>query len=180
MPSPAPRIPDLIWQPLRHDEITASVTAAAIPQARLCVGLAAVHAARPGQIRALQLDDVDLVGRRMTIVGNSRRLDELTTQVLLEWLSHRRECWPGTANRHLLVSTASALGHMPVSATWILNLRGLPGTLERLRIDRQLEEALAAGGDPLHLAAVFGFSEATAIRWAINARLLQAPPAGLA
>ncbi|MEV6350506.1 integrase [Actinoplanes sp. NPDC051851] len=171
-----PAVPDPIWQPLRADEITASVTAATTPQARLCVILAAVHAARPGQIRALHLDDVDLAKRRITIAGNSRPLDELTTHALLDWLTHRRERWPGTANPHLLVSAASALGHAPVSATWILNLRGLPGTLERLRIDRQLEEAITADADPLHLAAVFGFSEGTAIRWATNARHLLNEP----
>jgi hypothetical protein len=92
--------------------------------------------------------------------------------VLLDWLGYRRERWPHTANRHLLISYASALGHGPVSATWIPNLRGLPGTLERLRIDRQLEEAVTTGADLLHLAAVFGFSEGTAIRWATNAREL--------
>lgn len=173
---PWTRVPDAILQPLRPAEITASVTAATTPQAKLCVALAAVHAARPGQIRALQLDDVDLSQRRITIAGNPRPLDELTTRVLLDWLSHRRERWPRTANPHLLVSSTSALGLGPVSHTWVLNLRGLPGTLERLRIDRQLEEALAAEGDPLHLAAVFGLSDTAAIRWATNARHLLAGP----
>jgi hypothetical protein len=51
-------------------------------------------------------------------------------------------------------------------------LRGLAATLERLRVDRQLEEALADGPDPLHLAAVFGLDPKTAIRYAENARLL--------
>jgi hypothetical protein len=114
--------------------------------------------------------------RRITIGGISRPLDELTAHALLDWLAYRRERWPGTANPHLLVSSTSALGHRPVSHTWILNLRGLPGTLERLRIDRQLEEAITAGADPLHLAAVFGFSEGTAIRWATNARQLLTSP----
>jgi hypothetical protein len=169
-------VPDPIWPLLEPDDITASVTAATTVQARLCVVLAAVHAARPGQIRAMHLDDVDLASRRITIAGNSRPLDDLTAQVLLDWLTHRRERWPRTANRHLLISYASALGYGPVSHTWILNLRGLPGTLERLRIDRQLEEAVATGADPLHLAAVFGFSDGTAIRWAINARQLIGDP----
>ncbi len=35
-------------------------------------------------------------------------------------------------------------------------LRGQAATLERLRVDWQLEEALAHGPDPLHLAAAFG------------------------
>jgi hypothetical protein len=51
-------------------------------------------------------------------------------------------------------------------------LRGQPATLER--IDRQLEEALAGSGDPLRLATVFGVSQTTAIRYALNAlRLLE-------
>jgi integrase len=170
------KVPDPIWPLLRPDDLTASVAAATTVQARLCVVLAAVHAARPGQIRALHLDDVDLAGRRITIAGNSRPLDDLTTHVLLDWLAYSRERWPHTANRHLLISYSSALGHCPVSSTWILNLRGLPGTLERLRIDRQLEEALATGADPLHLAAVFGFSDGTAIRWATNAQQLIGDP----
>ena len=52
----------------------------------------------------------------------------------------------------------------------------MTATLERLRIDRQLEEALASGADPLHLAAVFAITETTAIRYAANARKLLAEP----
>lgn len=158
-----------IWQPLTHDEITRTIRAATTPQAKLCVVLAAVHAARPSQIRAIQLDDVNLGNRRVTIAGRSRPLDELTHRILLEWLDHRRSRWTHTANPHLLVSKESALHRSPVSATYLLNLRGLPATLERLRIDRQLEEALASGGDPLRLASVFGLSQTTAIRYALNA-----------
>jgi hypothetical protein len=55
-------------------------------------------------------------------------------------------------------------------------LRGLPGTIERLRIDRQLEEALVHGADPLHLAAVFKISDSTAIRYASSARQLMERP----
>jgi len=50
--------------------------------------------------------------------------------------------------------------------------RGLTGTLERPRVDRQLDEALTRGPDPLHLASVFGLDEATAIRYANLARQL--------
>jgi hypothetical protein len=48
-------------------------------------------------------------------------------------------------------------------------------TVEALRVDRQLEEALATGADPLHLAATSGLDPGTAIRYASSARhLLQA------
>jgi len=176
-----PRTKTTVWQPLRPDDVAASIRAANSPQARLYVALAAVHAARPGQTRALRLDDVDLGNRRITIAGHERPLDDLTHRLVREWLDYRRRRWPNTANPHLLVNRETALGHRPASHTWILNLRGLPGTVERLRIDRQLEEAMASGGDPLHLAAVFGISDTTAVRYALNARVLlqsahDAPP----
>ncbi|MEU0872959.1 tyrosine-type recombinase/integrase [Nocardia brasiliensis] len=172
--------PPRIWQPLSDNEIAAAVNAADTPAARLFVALAAVHAARPGQIRALHLDDIDLGNRRIIIDGRARPLDPLTHRVLIDWLDHRRQRWPHTANPHLLISKESALRTGPVSAAFLQNLRGMPANLERLRIDRQLEEALACGGDPLHLAAVFGIDPSTAIRYATNARkLLDDPHAAL-
>jgi hypothetical protein len=51
-------------------------------------------------------------------------------------------------------------------------LRGKTATLERLRVDRQLKEALDHGPDPLHLASMFGLDPKTAIRYAKNAHLL--------
>lgn len=158
-----------IWQPLTATDIAETVAAATTPQARLCVALAAVHAARPGQVRALTLDDVDLGNRRLTIAGRTRPLDDLTHRIVIEWLDHRRARWPHTANRHLLISRETALRHGPVSATYIPDLRGTPATLERLRIDRQLEEALDGRGDPLRLATVFGISRKAAMRYALNA-----------
>jgi len=42
---------------------------------------------------------------------------------------------------------------------------------------RQLEEALTCGADPLHLAAMFGVDDTTAIRYATIARHLLDTPA---
>ena len=75
----------------------------------------------------------------------------------------------------MLINQITALRLGPVGHTWILNLRRLPATLERLRIDRQLEESLATGGDPLHLVNVFAISERTAVRYAANAHTLLQP-----
>lgn len=56
-------------------------------------------------------------------------------------------------------------------------MRGQAATLERLRVDRQLDEAMTHGPDPLHLAEVFGLDEKTAMRHADSARqLLLASP----
>ena len=121
----------------------------------------------------MRLDDVDLGNRRLTIAGRTRPLDELSHQILLGWLDYRRIHWPNTANPHLLINQQSAMGTGPVTGlSRKQELRGRAATLERLRVDRQLEEALAHGPDPLHLATVFGLDPKTAIRYAENASVL--------
>ena len=150
--------------------------AATTPHARVFVALAAVHAARPAQIRAIQLSDADLGNRRLTIAGRTRPLDDLTYQVLLDWLACRQRRWPNTADPHLLISRRTAPGPGARQPRMLRSLRGLPATLDRLRIDRQLEEALSHGADPLHLAVVFGLDDSTAVSYAACARQLLARP----
>ncbi|MGW6403311.1 hypothetical protein [Streptomyces sp. NPDC055134] len=97
--------------------------------------------------------------------------DALTVHVAREWLDYRRRRWPDTATPHLLINKCTALDTGPVSqASFTAPLRGQVATLEQLRVDRQLEEALVHGPDPLHLAEVFGLDEKTAIRYAYSAR----------
>lgn len=162
-----------IAQPLTQNELDQAIQAATTPVARLVLVLAAVHAARKAAIITAQLEDVDLGNRRITLAGRTRPIDELTHQILLEWLDHRRTRWPHTANPHLIINQQTAMGTGPVTTLWgDKELRGQAATLERLRVDRQLEEALTHGPDPLHLAAVFGLDPKTAIRYAENARVL--------
>jgi integrase len=171
------RVEYAIWQPLQPEQIARTIDTATTPHARVFVALCAIHAARPGDVRALRLADLDLGNRRLTIAGRTRPLDQLTHRVLTSWLTYRRERWPITANPHLLINPISAMGTGPVSHMWIKHtMRNLPANLERLRIDRQLEEALACGADPLHLAAVFDIADTTAIRYATSARQLLAQP----
>jgi hypothetical protein len=113
-------------------------------------------------------------------------LDDLTARLLRTWLQARRGRWPGTANPHLLINAQTALGTGPASRTWVNSaLRGHAATIEALRVDRQLEEAMATGADPLHLAATFGLDPGTAVRYASSARQLlqtaaeQQDPAGI-
>jgi hypothetical protein len=123
------------------------------------------HAARPGDIRRLQLDDVDLGDRRITVASHVRQLDDLSLKVIKDYLVHRRGRWPSTANPHLFVAGRTAYDTRPVTSYYINNLfRGHKATLDRLRVDRWPEEALNGGPDPLHLAAVFGISTASPIR----------------
>jgi integrase len=175
----ATRRPETMILPLGPAQISAATHAAATPAARLALALAAVHAARPEAIRALALGDLDLGNRRITIAGACRPLDDLTRRLILTWLDHRRDRWPDTANPYLIINNQTAMSTHPVSENWLTEaFRGLDATLERLRIDRQLDEALTCGPDPLHLAAVFGLDDTTAIRYATAARQLLDTPGG--
>ncbi len=172
-------------QPLDQDAIDDAIAAAITPAARLIVALAGVHAARSSAVCALRLSDADPGTRRLLLGGPPRPLDDLTTHLLRAWLETRHTRWPGTANPHLLINAQTALGTGPVSRTWVnATLRGHAATIEALRVDRQLEEAMATGADPLHLAATFGLDPGTAVRYASSARQLlqtaaeQQDPAG--
>src|SRR5713101_4308328 len=75
---------------------------------------------------------------------------ELTYRALRAWLGHRRTAWPRTPNRHVLISGKTALGTEPVSKSYInCQLRRHGVSVERIRRDRVLHEALTAGPDPL-------------------------------
>jgi integrase len=156
--------------PMTDAEILAVEQVATSPAQRLIVALAAVHAARWAAIRDLTLDDVDLPSRRITIAGHRQRLGELTCQALRAWLGHRRATWPRTPNRHVLISGKTAHGTGPVSRgylNWNLQRHGV--SIERIRRDRVLHEALTARADPLHLALVFGLSQTTASKYTLIA-----------
>lgn len=155
------------------DQVIATATT---PDLRLIIALAAVHAARPKTIRTMLLDDVDIGNRRITVGGHIRPLDDLTRRALLDWLDYRRSRWPTTASPHLLIPQKTAVELGPAGKLWTTRAtratRNLTATLERLRVDRQLEEVLTHGADPLHLALAFGIDEKTAIRYADSARTL--------
>ncbi|MEV2221768.1 hypothetical protein AB0E01_18075 [Nocardia vinacea] len=163
--------------PLGANEIDDATQAAATPAARIALALAAVHAARPEAIRTLRLDDVDLGNRRLTIGSVTRPLDELTHQLLIDWLEHRRRRWPNAANPHLIINKQTASTTRSISDNALTApFRRQAATLEALRVDRQLDEALTHGPDPLHLAVVFGLDDTTAIRYCAAARqILQTP-----
>lgn len=164
---------DPVILPLTPEQIDDATQAATTPAARLTLALAAVHAARPDAIRKLQLDDVDLGNRRLTIASVTRPVDELTHRLLLEWLTYRQQRWPNTANPYLIINKQTANTTRPVSDNALTDpFRRRGATLEALRVDRQLDEALTHGPDPLHLAVVFGLDETTAIRYSAAARNL--------
>jgi hypothetical protein len=81
--------------------------------------------------------------RRLTIAGRTRPIDELTHQILLEWLNHRRARLPCNVNPHLIINQQTAMGTGPVATLWgKKEPRGQAATLERLRVDGSSKKPL--------------------------------------
>jgi integrase len=164
---------------MTDDEIRAVEQAITLPGQRLIVALAAVHAARWEAIRDLTLDDLDLPNRRITIAGHSQRLCDLSHQAVRAWLDHRRAIWPHTPNRHVIISEQTALRDMAVTRSYLnWNLLRYGISVERIRRDRILHEALTGRPDPLHLSLMFGISDRPASQYARTACDLLAEPPG--
>ncbi|MGW0606902.1 hypothetical protein [Streptomyces sp. NPDC002644] len=97
--------------------------------------------------------------------GLNRPLDDYTAEAIGEYLAYRHRRWPNSTNPHLLVSRNTATTTTAVGTFWMDRLvKDLPVGVDRLRQDRILEEALASGADPLHLAHVFSLGAETSLR----------------
>ncbi len=153
--------------PMTGAEIRAVEHLATGPAERLIIALAAEHATRTDAIRHLTLDDIDLPNRRITLAGHNQRLGELTHRAARRWLLHRHTTWPISPNRHVIVNARTALGTDPVGKAFIRFDLGRNGfSIDHIRADRVLHEALTTGADPLHLSLVFNISHGAAARYA--------------
>jgi len=161
-----------------HDLAAVAEAIRGKPALRVVVALTGMHALQPGAVRRLRLDQISLADSRLDPGGLNRPLDEFTAAAVRDYLAFRHQRWPRTANPHLLVNNHSAHTTATVSESWTGNLfRGLPLTADRLREDRILEEARRGRADPLHLAAVFGFTPRTGLRYTEAAREITEPTA---
>jgi integrase len=164
---------DFALLPMTDEEIHAVEQLATDPAWRVVVALAAENAARTGAIRRLKLADVDLANCRITLVGRRQRLGDLGHLAIRRWLDHRRATWPNTINPHVIVSPKTVHGTAPISQNFVnLRMQRIECSVDRIRADRILHEALTAGPDPLHLTLVFGISHNTAARYATVAEHL--------
>jgi hypothetical protein len=85
----------------------------------------------------------------------------------------RRTRWPTTANPYLLVNRITATQLGMVTRDYVHEMvRHLPVTIDTLRRDGLLANALAAKGDPLVLARLFGLSYNTAVAYCAQLGLL--------
>jgi hypothetical protein len=117
--------PERHLMPMTDAQIRAVESATRTPPQRLGVALAAVQAARLRSIREPTLDDLDLPNRRITLAGHTQRLGDLTHRGTRTWLAQRRDRWPSSPNRHVLISPPTALGTERVRRTYLHRLGGV-------------------------------------------------------
>ncbi|MEU5307052.1 IS3 family transposase [Streptomyces noursei] len=98
-----------------------------------------------------------------------------TSPAVRSWTGSTTAATAGRTRPHpLLITQKTAVELGPAGKLWITRApRNLTAALERLRVDRQLKEALTHGADPLHLALAFGIDEKTAIGYVGSARQLR-------
>jgi hypothetical protein len=136
------------------------------PALRMAVALIGIHGMYPKQARELPLEAVDLRQGRLIHGELNRPLDSYTRQAAASYLAYRRQRWPVTTSPYLLASSKTAYTGQPVTSGWMHKLlQALPVTAQQLREDRLLEEAAHCGGDPMHLAAVFGIGPQASLRY---------------
>lgn len=136
------------------------------PALRVVVALSGVHALPARRIRSLLLEEVVLPGRRLDPEDLDRPLDEYTAEAITDYLAYRHRRWSNSTDPHLLISRNTATTTPAVGTFWMDKLvKQLPVGIDRLRQDRILEEALANGADPLHLAHVFSLGDRTSLRY---------------
>jgi len=157
--------------PMSEAEIRAIEVCIVTPAQRLVVALAAVHAVGSSTIRHLALTDLDLPNRRIMLDGVAQPLGSFVYRALCGWMQYRHHTWPHTPNRHLIISRSSAHGVGAVGRTYLTDhLLPASVTLEPIRSDRVLHEALSVCPDPLHLSLVFNLAQTAADRYAPFAR----------
>ena len=161
------RIPTTIPASLTTDEVEAVAQAALRdPALRVVVALSGIHALLALRVRTLLLDQVDLAEWRLDPESLNRPLDEYTAKAITDYLDYRRGRWPNSTNPHLLISQNTATTTTAAGTFWLDKLvKPLPVGLDRLRQDRILEETLASGADPFHLAHVFSLGAKTSLRY---------------
>ncbi|MFE1909236.1 hypothetical protein ACFW96_37030 [Streptomyces gardneri] len=157
---------------LADDQLVGALDRLTSGRDRLTLALAAVHALSVHDQRGLLLDDLDrtrglLLVRRAGGTKHVVYLDELTHQLVTQWLAERHRRWPASTNPYLLITAqTSADDRHPKAHSNAISkpLRRIGLQASRLRADRILDEAKHTA-DPVQLIKLFGLSSATAWRY---------------
>ncbi|MCU1680221.1 MAG: hypothetical protein JWQ81_960 [Amycolatopsis sp.] len=131
------------------------------PAQAVIAALVGFYALQPHQLRALQLTDIH--DGRLHLPGRSIPMATPVRERLHDYLEHRSQRWPHTANQHLFIHYNSANHLGPVRIEWLTQRLGM--SAQALREDRILYELNETGGDIRRLCDLFGLSVEGALRY---------------
>ncbi|MFB7270685.1 hypothetical protein [Streptomyces sp. NPDC056244] len=157
--------------PLPSDRLHGALERLGTPFARLIVALVAIHGMRATEVARLHLTDPDLAHGELAVRRrhgvHTVYLDQLTAELITEWLTERQNRWPTATNTHLLITKQTA--HHPNAPR--LSQTALRAPFEQIGLrprevwaDRILDEAHQTA-DPVHLTRLFGLHPCTATRY---------------
>jgi hypothetical protein len=154
-------------RPVPTDRIAGLLDTVPTAFGRLCVALVAIHAVRPMMLPGLLLADLDRAHGRLRAGDRVVYLDELTSELISDWIGERHRRWPHSSNPYLLVSRRTAMhaDNPPIvrfAVRYQFRFTGL--NPQRIWTDRILDEARDTA-DPIHLMRVFGLSATTAVKY---------------
>ncbi|MDX2525733.1 hypothetical protein [Streptomyces europaeiscabiei] len=169
-------------RPLSSDRLTGVLDRLDGPAARLIVGLVAIHAVRAVEVARLGLADPDLARRTLAVRrGEYTHLvyfDDLSADLVADWLRERRRRWPQATNPHLLI-TSHTYRHPASPQISYCAMRAAfdqIGLLPRqVWADRILDEARETA-DPVHLVRLFGIHPTIAVKYVNTAHPDKALP----
>jgi hypothetical protein len=157
--------------PIPTDRLRGLIDRAGAPLAKVTVAMIAIHALGKKETALLLLEDLDLPRGQLAVrrpTGtHTVYLDDLSRELMADWLRERHRCWPLTRNPHLLVTrhTAVDTAGPPIAPTVLdATFGGLGLTPSQLRQDRILDEARHTA-DPVHLMRVFGLTSHPAMNY---------------
>ncbi|MFE4996473.1 hypothetical protein ACFRH4_35165 [Streptomyces mirabilis] len=169
-------------RPLSSDRLAGILDQLDGPTARLIVGLVAIHAVRAVEVARLDLADPDLARRTLTVRRGEHThlvyLNDLSTDLVTDWLRERRSRWPHATNPHLLI-TSQTYRHPASPQISYCAMRAAfdqIGLLPRqVWADRILDEARETA-DPVHLVRLVGIHPSIAVKYVHTAHPDKALP----
>ncbi|MER7408457.1 hypothetical protein ABT373_39975 [Streptomyces sp. NPDC000070] len=153
------------------DRLAGLLDRAPTAMAKAVVALVAIHAPGSTEIRRLHLTDLNrsagrLIARRR---GDEHTvyLDELTLELLTDWLRERYERWPHSTNPHLFVTQVTALDPEgpPVAKYCVQPIFTQLGLSTQEVEDRPDPRRAHETATPVHLMRVFGIAPDTAMMY---------------
>lgn len=143
--------------PANHNTLRAALNSPDQATATLAA-LAIFHGLRPSELSDLRLDHIH--DGRLHLADRTVLLADPVKTRLSAYLDYRTRRWPTAINPHVFIHDQNATKNASVRRQWINTRLGI--SVQAVRQDRIVDEAIATAGDLRRICDLFGVTIATA------------------